>query len=101
VKAHALKMYPRGILARPQERSERHQGFAPITAYPDPQPTDSLEGWHRSRHEDIRHLTDEQLARERTRAALRNAYDDTPTPWFVDRLRRLDAEHARRTRGPR
>src|SRR5262245_56451423 len=65
-------------------------------AYPDPRTFDTVEAFARTHHDDVRYLTDEQIADERFLAYLRRACDRPPSAWLRERITRLDAEWTRR-----
>lgn len=53
--------------------------------YPVPVPTETIEEWHRARHEDLAGKSRYELLRERDRLRLRLLLDDDPEPWLVAR----------------
>jgi hypothetical protein len=69
-------------------------------AYPDPEEFDTVEAFHRAHHDDIPHLTDEELEDERFLARQRRALERDPSGWLRARIPRLDAEAARRRQRP-
>jgi hemerythrin len=69
-------------------------------AYPDPDEFETAESFHRAHHDDIPHLTDEELADERFLSRHRRALEREPSDWLRARIARLDAEAARRQQRP-
>lgn len=66
-----------------------------------PDPNDSYEEWLRFRHQDLAALDDFQLWQAR-REAVRaletiDEQDEAACGWWIERLRRIDAEHRTRT----
>jgi len=66
-----------------------------------PDPSDSYEEWLRFLHEDLAALDDFQLWQAR-REAVRaletiDERDESARDWWIERLRRIDAEHRTRT----
>jgi hypothetical protein len=69
-----------------------------IDAYPDPDPTDTLEELQRFCNEDLGRLSLEDIDRERLVARLRWAVDPDSSAWLRARLAALDREAAKRRR---
>jgi hypothetical protein len=46
----------------------------------------SHEQWQRRQHQDLPHLSRQQLSLERGRLELRLTIDRTPDPWLIERL---------------
>lgn len=68
-----------------------------IEVYDDPDPCESLEEFKRFLHEDVPHLSLEELDRERIVARLRWTFDPD-SAWLRERLAILDSEAGRRRR---
>ena len=102
--ARALKMYPPGVLdPRSYERRPPITPTAPtlaqmfLAAYADPVPAADVAQMRRERHEDLPAMSREELARERVRATLRDAFaPELETAWFRERRLKLDAYAQRR-----
>jgi hypothetical protein len=65
-------------------------------AYPDPDEFATVESFRRAHHDDIPHLSDEELEDERFLSRQRRALERDPSGWLRARIPRLDAEAARR-----
>jgi hypothetical protein len=57
--------------------------------YPVPNPWDTFEQRERFEHHDLRHMSQPELLRERTKLELRLTLDDAPAAWLLERLGRL------------
>ena len=53
--------------------------------YPVPVPTETIEEWHRARHEDLAGKSRFELLHDRDRLRLRLLLDDDPDPWLLER----------------
>jgi hypothetical protein len=98
----ALRMYPPGVLDRQASRRPRRTDLVEALTglYPDPQMFLSAADFLRGLHADVRDLSDEALENERLLSRQRRAAEAvvriTPSPWFAERIARLETEATRR-----